>query len=63
MNNYYIPIYKWGDNKHVTYGTSSGTTLYMNLQDLYGFEPDAVGYYIVSGKVPTQEEFEKQNEN
>jgi hypothetical protein len=64
---YYVPIYKWGDEKTTVNGTEHGITMYQNLQDLYGFEyhygnkeQTVVGYYEVSGELPTQEEFERQ---
>lgn len=59
---YYIPIYSWGENPKSVHGNRSGTQMYSNLIDLYGFENqngEVIGYYEVSGIIPTQEEFEK----
>lgn len=57
---YYVPIFEWGESPTVVSGTTSGCEMYQSLQDLYGFNPTAIGYFKVTGKMPTQEEFEKQ---
>ena len=62
---YYNPIYSWGANPKSVHDNRSGTQMYRNLQDLYGFENqngEVVGYYEVSGNMPTKEEFEKSQE-
>ena len=56
---YYIPIYSWGSDPSKVEGATTGATLYWELKDLWGFEPEAVGYFEVFGNIPTKEEFEK----
>jgi len=59
---FYVPIYNWGELPTTTLGASYGCQMYSSLQDLYGFERDRiVGYYEVTGILPTQEEFEKEH--
>jgi hypothetical protein len=54
---FFIPIYEWGEESNTTHGSSFGTTIYSELQDLYGFEPDAIAHFEVSGELPTEGEF------
>ena len=58
---YYVPIFKWGDNPQTVNNGSHGTCIYNDLQMLYAYEPEAIGYFEVTGKVPTKEEFECKN--
>ncbi len=58
---YYIPIYTWGEDDNSVNGVASGTTIYCELKDLYGFEPDAIGHMELSGTTPTKNEFDLKN--
>ena len=58
---YYVAIYKWGDTEDSVHGGVSGSIIYLSLQDLYGFEPEAVGYFEVAGNVITQNEFKRKH--
>lgn len=44
---YYVPIFEWGENSDSVYGNASGTELFTDLKDLYGFNPDAVGSWLL----------------
>lgn len=58
---YYVPIYKWGADPYKDHDMAHGVAMYGSLQDLYGFESqygEVVGYFEVSGTIPTQSEFE-----
>lgn len=57
IHTYYVPIYKWGNTESEVTGSESGTTLYTQINELYAFEPNAIGYFEVSGKFPTKIEF------
>lgn len=58
---YYVAIYKWGNIPNSVHDNSSGTTLHSSLENLYIFEPNAIAYYEVNGKMPTKEEFNKEH--
>jgi hypothetical protein len=47
----FVPIYEYGDPENGGAGTVFGCTVYSNLQDLFGFEPDAIDYFEVEGTV------------
>ena len=57
---YYVPIYKWGDSPDGVHGGTHGDHMYSELNDLYGFEPDAVGHFELSGVLPTENEFKEE---
>lgn len=62
VSTYYVPIYEWGEAPTTTLGMVSGCMMYQDLRDLYGFENkdgQVVGYFEVSGCMPTKEEFEE----
>jgi hypothetical protein len=55
---YYVPIYKWGSvNPDNVHGVTTATHFYSTLEDLYGFEPESVGHFEMTGTVPTENEF------
>lgn len=55
---WYIPILSWGPDANSEAGNVSSREIYNNVQDVYGFNPDAVGHYEVSGDQPTRNQFE-----
>lgn len=56
----YVPIYRWNDsNPDVVHGIAFGTTHYDDLNELFAFEPDAVGYFEMHGEIPTENEFKR----
>lgn len=57
---YYVPIYEWGDSPDTVHGGAHGCNMYSELNDLYGFEPDAVGHMELKGVLPTENEFKEQ---
>jgi len=57
---YYIPIYEWGNSPNTVHGGCHGRNMYSELNDLYGFEPDAVGHFELTGVLPTEDEFKTQ---
>ena len=59
---YYVPIYQWGNSPDAVHGGAHGTNIYSELNDLYGFEPDAVGHLELTGILPTENEFKTQIE-
>lgn len=60
-NTYYVPIYNWGDHPDTVNGVASGTQMYNDLQMLFCYEEDAVGYYEVEGMVPTENEYKEKH--
>jgi len=62
---FFVPIYEWGD-PNTGVGTTFGTTMYGDLNDLYGFEYDhntrvqkALGHFEVVGVCPLLSEFNR----
>jgi hypothetical protein len=47
----YVPIYEYGDPEQGGAGTAFGSSVYSNLQDLFGFEREAIDYFEVEGVV------------
>lgn len=46
---FYVPIFKHSVDG---VGGSFGCTMYSSVQDVYGFHPDAIDHFEVSGDVP-----------
>jgi hypothetical protein len=62
MNNiYYVAVYEWGDNEDSIDGTTTGVVLHLTIDDLYAFDPEAIGYYEVMGDLPTENEFKRKH--
>jgi hypothetical protein len=57
---YYVPIYEWGDSPDTVHGGSHGLNIYPQLDDLYCFEPDAIGHWELAGILPTENEFKEK---
>ena len=45
----YIPVYKYTEN--AGHDGSFGVTMYLSLDELYAYEPLAIGHFEVSGQV------------
>ena len=58
---YFVPIYQWGDTPDSENGIQYGCTMYLDLDQLYGFETEAVGHFEVEGICPTESEFKVAN--
>lgn len=59
---YFVPIFGWGPYPNNVHENISGCEMYSDLQSLYAFAPEAVGHFKVSGKIPTKEEFMKNDD-
>jgi hypothetical protein len=58
---HYLPIYDWGEDPDAVNGNSHGCMLYSDLQMLYAYEEEAVGYFEVEVEIPTQNKFREQH--
>jgi hypothetical protein len=58
----YVPVYQWSDvDPNSVNGVAYGTTIYNDLNDLYGYEPDAIGHFELQGEIPTENEFKRKH--
>lgn len=58
---YFVPIYKWGEDPDNVHGNKSATHFYSSVEDLSAYENDAVGYFEISGIMPTQNEYKNED--
>jgi hypothetical protein len=54
----YLPIYNWGKNPDLDHGTTFGTHIYLDLEELYAYE-DPVGHVQIEIHTPTENEFKE----
>ena len=58
---WYVPIFKWSFPPDEVDGIQHGLTIYNTLEDLYGFNPEAVGHFSLSGEVFSKSQFEARD--